>query len=225
MPGRRAPGRLVVVTVVTSVCLVAGCAAPSTRDPEASPATTALPPATTTTTVPVKAETCTTWAPDWRDRCESIEEPPSTEPRTTAAPSSQPIGVTPAPAPDPVPVEPDPPPPPPAPKRYALRGTFTVHSAHAYGTSRRCGFSYGYGLDDLGPGTQVTVTNQSGTVVGLGELDNGVLKGSVTCVFRFKVKNLPRSTFYAVEVAERGKVRYAFARLVRERWTVRLTLT
>jgi hypothetical protein len=105
-----------------------------------------------------------------------------------------------------------------------LRGTFTVIDANAYGDRRHCGFAYGHGLDDLGPGTQVTVTNQAGTIIGIGELDDGYLRESVVCVFRFKVSNLPRSDFYSVEVSHRGEVRFSFSKLTQKHWSIKLAL-
>jgi hypothetical protein len=69
----------------------------------------------------------------------------------------------------------------------------------------------GGGYDDIQSGAQVTVKDESGTVIALGALDPGhsddVL--SRTCVFGFVAADVPGGkSFYTVEVAHRGELKY-----------------
>lgn len=66
------------------------------------------------------------------------------------------------------------------------------------------------GYDDIAEGSQVTVTDEHGTVVGLGELNEGVLDGSGPtrqCRFAFTVNNIPAGhAIYGVSVSHRGTI-------------------
>lgn len=81
------------------------------------------------------------------------------------------------------------------------------------------------GYQDL-PGAQVTVTDEAGTVLALGELDTGVAGGKVTdddgevvdlatnCTFDLKIDGVPDGgSIYGVEVASRGVVNFRRAQL------------
>jgi hypothetical protein len=91
-----------------------------------------------------------------------------------------------------------------------------------------------YGLDgysDIGPGTQVTVRNESGTVIGTAALGAGTVEAwpqvgprARRCVFPFHLAGLPDASFYGVEVSDRGEVRYPRAQLEGNGWHVAVHL-
>jgi hypothetical protein len=75
------------------------------------------------------------------------------------------------------------------------------------------------GYDDIRGGAQVTVSNASGKVLQVGELDDGVLNNegadysSRSCEFRFAVADVPTGhRFYRVEVSHRGEMNLPEAR-------------
>jgi hypothetical protein len=61
---------------------------------------------------------------------------------------------------------------------------------------------------DIGPGTMVTVTDQSNAILAKGILDSS-LEEVGACILSFAVDNVPGgSTFYQLEIAHRGSYRY-----------------
>jgi len=85
---------------------------------------------------------------------------------------------------------------------------------------------YGYeGYDDIKTGTQVTVADQGGTLIGTGSLGRGVLNEDRTrCTFPFIIHGLPDATFYAIEVSRRGELTYSAAEMEQMDWRVAFTL-
>lgn len=72
----------------------------------------------------------------------------------------------------------------------------------------------GAGYADIRQGTQVTVTDEGGKVVGLGTLGAGFTTGALKCLLPFIVQRVPAGhPFYGVEVAHRGVVRYTAAQV------------
>lgn len=64
------------------------------------------------------------------------------------------------------------------------------------------------GYDDIRQGTQVVVTDESGTVIATGELESGLLVGG-HCMFAFTVSSVPSGkSFYGVSVSHRGTLQY-----------------
>lgn len=63
------------------------------------------------------------------------------------------------------------------------------------------------GYDDLAVGTQVTVTDEAGTVLAVANLEEGSSTGS-TCEFPFTISVPPGHKFYGFEVSRRGVIRY-----------------
>lgn len=64
------------------------------------------------------------------------------------------------------------------------------------------------GYDDISKGTQVTVSDENGKTVGVGELSDGVYSEGA-CSFPFTIKDLPAGRkFYKVEVSHRGGIQY-----------------
>lgn len=75
---------------------------------------------------------------------------------------------------------------------------------------------YGAGPNsDLKEGAEVTVTDESGKVVGLGHLGKGslTLKGSIACTFTFSVPDVGDHSFYGVQIARRDVTRYTKVQL------------
>ena len=72
------------------------------------------------------------------------------------------------------------------------------------------------GPEDVGPGTQATVTDERGTVVGVSALGDGAFVTKVVgapsmsaCVFKFTVPAVPYGrAFYGVAVARHGVVQF-----------------
>lgn len=85
------------------------------------------------------------------------------------------------------------------------------------------------GYDDIHEGAQVTVTDENGKVVGLGNLTSAGLWADAPdtlvimsqCRFNFTVAVPSGATFYRIEVAHRGVVRYTASEVATE---VHLTL-
>ena len=79
------------------------------------------------------------------------------------------------------------------------------------------------GYDDVEAGLQVTVSDQTGTVIGNGALGSGqtIAEG---CQFRFRVNNVPLATFYRVAVGRRGELSYSLDQMKQANWSVELTL-
>ncbi|QBJ98805.1 hypothetical protein ERC79_17940 [Rhodococcus sp. ABRD24] len=64
------------------------------------------------------------------------------------------------------------------------------------------------GYDDIIPGTEVTVSDESGTILGKGELSSST-GGSGYCDFEFTIHDVPRGKhFYDVEVSQRGALSF-----------------
>jgi hypothetical protein len=83
------------------------------------------------------------------------------------------------------------------------------------------------GYDDIAAGLQVIVSDESGTVIANGSLDQGqVVKAKFwnSCEFPFTVSNVPTAKFYRVEVGGRGQVSYSYDQMGANGWNVKLSL-
>lgn len=72
------------------------------------------------------------------------------------------------------------------------------------------------GYQDIRPGTSITVTDATGTTIGVGSLLQGLMIGSGatrTCSFPFAVEVPAGKSFYGVEIAHRGRVNFPEADL------------
>lgn len=89
------------------------------------------------------------------------------------------------------------------------------------------------GYNDIQTGAQITVTDEAGKVIGLGQLGAGLTKvinnvdgtglTSWRCEFRFSVPNIPAGhQFFGLEVTHRGVVRFTADQI--ESGKVKLTL-
>jgi hypothetical protein len=84
-----------------------------------------------------------------------------------------------------------------------------------------CSGSGGY--EDIGPGLQARVSNESGTVIGTGNLGPGeVIEDG--CRFYFSISDVPVAKFYRVEVGGRGEISYSYEQMKAAVWNVSLSL-
>jgi hypothetical protein len=104
-----------------------------------------------------------------------------------------------------------------------MTGSITVQSFRGVQrlTDTECTGRNGY--DDIRIGTQVTVTDAAGTIIGTGHLGAGTYDEPY-CRWTFAVAGLPTSQFYAVEVSHRGRITKSSTELARIGWNVDLTL-
>lgn len=76
------------------------------------------------------------------------------------------------------------------------------------------------GLEDIGPGTDVVITDPDGTKVAAGSLDSGDsqknrLRGVYDCVFRFSIPDVPGDlTLYTIIVGRRDELTYKRSELL-----------
>lgn len=140
----------------------------------------------------------------------------------------------PSPSPSPSPTASPTPSPSPTPELLEILGTFTLNSGSTE-VSLDTGYCSGTGgYDDIAPGLGVVVKDQSGTILATGALSflrfdgasdpdlPGIGFGS--CTFSFRIRSVPRATFYEVEVGHRGGLTYSYDELRQRSWHVELTL-
>lgn len=99
-----------------------------------------------------------------------------------------------------------------------IRGTFQLLDG---ATSEGIGCRGSGGYSDIRPGTEVTVRDQAGAVIARGDLgleSSGTVPGS--CEFSLRVDDVPRATFYEIEVGRRGSLTYSYEQMQRQDWTV-----
>lgn len=77
------------------------------------------------------------------------------------------------------------------------------------------------GYSDIGPGTQVVVSDAAGTTIGIGQLDRGSNRPD-GCTFTFRIEGVPDGhDFYGIAIGKRGTMRYTPDQLTK---TVELSL-
>jgi hypothetical protein len=79
------------------------------------------------------------------------------------------------------------------------------------------------GYDDISAGTQVTVTDEGGTLIGTGQLTGGKLSMS-GCRFTYRITTVPEARFYKIEVSHRGGLTYSFDEMTNQDWKIASTL-
>jgi hypothetical protein len=79
------------------------------------------------------------------------------------------------------------------------------------------------GGEDIGPGTSVTIRNESGSNIGTGSLGAGV-GASGGCAYPFAINGVPDAKFYRVEVSHGGEAEYSLAEMESNGWTVIVSL-
>ena len=80
--------------------------------------------------------------------------------------------------------------------------------------------------DDIRDGTQVTVSDATGHVLGVGRLQGGTYDGATLSVtWTFEVADLPERSLYSIEVAQRGASLYSLTVLRSNAWTIPVHLS
>ena len=81
------------------------------------------------------------------------------------------------------------------------------------------------GYSDISDGTEVVVTNESGTTLGTATLGPGTYDGTA-CVFDFTFHNVGKARFYRVHAgnSNRGGPEYSYSDMGADHWSVHLTL-
>jgi hypothetical protein len=97
---------------------------------------------------------------------------------------------------------------------FAVTGTLQLNGEGSITTSDlpmgfACAGTRGYG--DIGPGSAVTITDESGTLLAKGSIENS--RGDETsCMLTFKVFDVPAGAkFYKLEISHRGEMNYTEA--------------
>jgi hypothetical protein len=85
------------------------------------------------------------------------------------------------------------------------------------------------GYDDIGPGIQAAVKNETGKLLATGDVGPGEVvdasQGFVVCELPFEIKDVPDSAkFYVVEVGDRGELSYSHEEMVEQGWQLALSL-
>lgn len=87
-------------------------------------------------------------------------------------------------------------------------GTSGFDDANFTSTKGACRGSGGY--DDLAGGTSITVYDNSGAVISVGQLKDGFVVDAA-CYFAWSIAGVPKSSFYKVEISHRGQLTYSYA--------------
>ena len=111
-------------------------------------------------------------------------------------------------------------------EKHTLTGSLSLSDSSSFGSLNpgdSCQGSDGY--DDIVPGAQVVVTDQSGKTLQTGVLGAGSYDGS-SCDFDLKISNLPDASFYRLQIGRetRGTMQYSLSEMKRNHWQVSLTL-
>jgi 2',3'-cyclic-nucleotide 2'-phosphodiesterase (5'-nucleotidase family) len=107
----------------------------------------------------------------------------------------------------------------PTPEAHRLTGRLTLHDADT--AAAACVGQGGY--SDIAEGADVVVKDQAGVVVASSTLTTGQRNGD-ECVYVFAVDNVPKASFYSVEVSHRGQLHYSYDQMQSSDWTVAMTL-
>jgi hypothetical protein len=82
------------------------------------------------------------------------------------------------------------------------------------------------GYSDIGPGTQVILTNQDGKILGSSEFSTGTADThGYTCTYSFTIPDVPTDqNQYSIEISHRGKVVNSQSRLSTNGWKFALSM-
>ncbi len=109
-----------------------------------------------------------------------------------------------------------------------LTGIFTLIDSEISSTLDGCAGTGGY--SDVKTGLQVVVKSEKNEILAVGALggDNNYYYSEqysqVACDFPFSIKDLPRASFYQIEVGRRGSLKYSFDELRNAKWMVQFSL-
>jgi len=110
-------------------------------------------------------------------------------------------------------------------EKPTLTGSFTLIDSDVSRTPAGCSGTGGY--SDVKAGMQVVVKNEKSDIVALGELggdDYSGEYGQVACKFPISIKDIPKASFYEIEVGKRGSLKYSFEELRNANWSVKFSL-
>ncbi len=114
------------------------------------------------------------------------------------------------------------------PPLYDLDGNITLIDSNLGGYNDNCYGTGGY--SDISSGMSITVIDDKGTIVATGQTGFGNHPennsySSVTCIFKFDVRQIPKRNFYTFDLGRRGKLSYSFAELEEMNWKLWLSLS
>lgn len=114
----------------------------------------------------------------------------------------------------------------PVPTVFSVQGSFVLVDSDIGGTATDCYGSGGY--SDVESGMPVTIRDGKGDILATGNTGTGSQPegkySQVQCVFEFKIDNVPKADFYAIEIGRRGQLNYSFDEMQKRNWTVSLSL-
>jgi hypothetical protein len=102
---------------------------------------------------------------------------------------------------------------------HTIAGTFSLFDSEV---SESCQGSGGY--EDIRPGADVTIRNETGATIATGALGSGEYASGFGCDYDFSVEGVPDAAFYRIEVSHRGEVEYSKSEMEQQDWTVQLSL-
>ncbi len=110
---------------------------------------------------------------------------------------------------------------------YTLTGSLTLIASGIRGDENFCYGTGGY--EDLSGALTVTVKDGKSQIITTGLTNSGVRPkddeyAKVTCIFEFKVEDIPKSDFYSIEIGRRGNLNYSFEDLENRNWNVEFSI-
>ena len=113
--------------------------------------------------------------------------------------------------------------------KYKIEGTFTIITSYKQDnfltTDGENPFCFGTnGYDDLKSNIPVTITDEQNRIIAIGNTTGYGSKTYEGCVMSFKINNVPKSSFYSIEVGRRGKIIFSFDQMVESKWIVGLSI-
>lgn len=101
-------------------------------------------------------------------------------------------------------------------KGFTATGTLTLSSPDGNGISGGASCVGTGGFNDIREGTQVVIRDETGTTVGVGQLEAASASLSTRCTFAFTVDGVPTGAdFYEVEISHRGGITFSQEELER----------
>ncbi|GAA4308131.1 Hypothetical protein KLENKIAIHU_2768 [Klenkia terrae] len=79
------------------------------------------------------------------------------------------------------------------------------------------------GYADIGPGTPVRLTNESGVVLGATSLSEGDYSGG-TCTWTLTIPDVGDAQFYSIEVGDRGQITNSSSEMEASGWSFFISL-
>jgi hypothetical protein len=110
-------------------------------------------------------------------------------------------------------------------EHHTVPGSLSLYDTGSDSLSPGEGCTGENGYDDITGGTEVVLTNESGTTLATATLETGTYDGAA-CVFDFTLHNVPKAKFYRVSAGNsvRGGPEYSYADMKDAHWSLSLTL-